>query len=72
MTHKPTDDGKNCLSDAAKSVIDRTIIRLQDSLTQEQVAAIKQLADEGRCFDVESLVTLADLTNEMNEVSHGN
>ena len=72
MTGKPMDDGKSCLSDAAKSVIDRTIIRLQDSLTQDQVEAIKQLAAEGRCFDVESLITLADITIEMNEVGHGN
>ena len=66
------DDATSCLSDAAKSVVDRTIIRLQDSLTQEQVAAMKQLTADGQFFDVEALVALADLTTQMSEASHGN
>lgn len=65
-------DASSCLSDAAKSVVDRTIIRLQDSLTQEQVAAMKQLAVEGQFFDVEALGTLADLSTESSEATHGN
>lgn len=62
----------SCLSDAAKSVIERTITRLQGTITEEQVAAIRQLAAEGRFFDAEALVTLADKTTQSSEASHGN
>jgi hypothetical protein len=65
-------DATNCLSDAAKSVVDRTMTRLQDTLTQEQVAGLKQLASNGQLFDVEALVTLADLSNQPSEATHGN
>ena len=66
------DDAKSCLSDAAKSVIDRMLIRLQDTLTEVQIAAIEQLAADGQISDVEAIMNLAELTIEMSEASHGN
>ena len=65
-------DTSSCLSDAAKSVIERTITRLQGTVTEDQVAAMRQLAAEGRFFDVEALVSLADMTTQSSEASHGN
>ncbi len=65
-------DTSSCLSDAAKSVIDRTITRLQGSVTDEQIVAMKKLSAEGQFFDVEALVSLADLTTQLSEATHGN
>lgn len=65
-------DATNCLSDAAKAVVDRTMTRLQDTLTQDQLAGLKQLASNGQLFDVEALLTLADFTDQPSEATYEN
>jgi hypothetical protein len=65
-------DTSSCLSDAAKSVIERTITRLQGAITDEQIVAMRELVAEGQFFDVEALVALADVTTQSSEATHGN
>lgn len=65
-------DATKCLSDAAKAVVDRTVSRLQNALTPEQFAGLRQLAARGQFFDVEALAGLADLSAQSNEAGHGN
>lgn len=65
-------DATHCLSDAAKAVIERTMTRLQGTLTKEQMAGLRQLASNGQLFDVEALVTLADFVDQSGEAIHGN
>lgn len=60
----------NRLSDAAKSVVDRTIAGLQPVFTQDQMTGLRQLAANGRFFDVEALMCLADVTS--SEATNGN
>ena len=64
-------DPTSRLSDAAKAVAEGTIARLQSSLSQLQLAALRELASTGRLFDVESLVALEELAAPSTESNHG-
>ena len=65
-------DATEFLSDAARVVVDRTLARVQNSLPQEQVTGLRQLVVDGRLFDVDALIGLADLPQQPDEVGHGN
>lgn len=62
----------DCLSDAAKSVVQKTLTRLKDDLSPSQLAALEGFALNGTFFDVEALGAFADQPTLSSEAAHGN